>query len=107
MLRRGGSRIYKATSKFWEYYHNLPPIIQELADKNFELLKRDSDHPSLNLKKVGEYWVARVGLNYRAMATLVERSCRFGMMARKTPLNADVSVFSQDRERSSLLQWRI
>ena len=69
MLRLGGSPIYKATAKFWEYYHDLPSAIQELADKNFELLKRDADHPSLNLKKVGEYWVARVGLNYRAMAT--------------------------------------
>lgn len=69
MLKRGGSLIYKATSKFWEYYHNLPPTIQELADKNFELLKRDPNHPSLGLKKVGEYWVARVGLNYRALAT--------------------------------------
>ena len=68
-LKRGGSRIYKATSKFWEYYHNLPLTIQELANRNFELLKRDPNHPSLGLKKVGEYWVARVGLNYRAMAT--------------------------------------
>ena len=68
-LRLGGSPIYKATSKFWEYYHNLPSVIQELADKNFELLKRDPNHPSLGLKKVGEYWVARVGLSYRTMAT--------------------------------------
>ena len=69
MLRRGGSPIYKATSKFWEYYDNLPSTVQELADKNFELLKQDPNHPSLGLKKVGEYWVARVGLNYRALAT--------------------------------------
>lgn len=69
MLKLGGLRIYKATSKLWEYYHDLPSAIQALADKNFELLKQNPNHPSLGLKKVGEYWVARVGLNYRAMAT--------------------------------------
>ena len=69
MLRKGGSPIYKATAKFWGYYHNLPLTIQKLADKNFQLLKRDPNHPSLDLKKVGKYWVARVGLNYRALAT--------------------------------------
>ncbi|MYH80401.1 hypothetical protein F4009_04925 [Candidatus Poribacteria bacterium] len=60
--------MYKATSEFWECYSNLPPSVQQVADKNFELLKRDPKHPSLNLKKVGIYWVARVGINYWTLA---------------------------------------
>ncbi len=32
------------------------------------LLKQDSRHPSLHFKRLGDYWSARVGLNYRALA---------------------------------------
>jgi hypothetical protein len=41
--------------------------IRNLADKNFQLLKADSSHPSLHFKKVGKVWSARVGSNYRAV----------------------------------------
>jgi len=57
-----------ATPRFWKAYDGLPAEIQKLADKNFELLKGDPDHPSLNLKKVGRFWSARVGRSYRALA---------------------------------------
>ena len=57
-----------ATPKFWTAYEALPPSIQKLADANFALLKRDQRHPSLQFKKVGRYWSARVGLRYRALA---------------------------------------
>jgi hypothetical protein len=46
--------------------------IRNLADKNFQLLKADSSHPSLHFKKVGRVWSARVGSNYRAVATPIE-----------------------------------
>jgi hypothetical protein len=46
----------------------LPQSVQELARKNFELLKQNPQHPSLHFKKVGRYWSARVGLSYRALA---------------------------------------
>jgi len=39
-----------------------------LADENFKLLKSDSRHPSLHLKKAGHYWSVRIGLGYRALA---------------------------------------
>jgi hypothetical protein len=39
-----------------------------LADKNFELLKRDPRHLSLQLKKAGRLWSARVGLDFRVLA---------------------------------------
>ena len=59
---------YFATPEFWFYYRQLPEHIQKLADKNFELLQINPRHPSLRLKKIGEFWSARVGLRFRALA---------------------------------------
>jgi len=44
-----------AGPSFWQLYERLSDSIQELADKNFELLKADPNHPSLHLKKAGKY----------------------------------------------------
>ena len=55
------------TPEFWELYDELPLKIQELADKNYELLKDDSRHPSLHFKRVSDYWSVRVGKQYRAV----------------------------------------
>ena len=57
-----------ATTEFWDHYQRLPTQVQQLADKNFALLKQSPQHPSLRLKKVGVYWSARVGLRYRVLA---------------------------------------
>ena len=57
-----------ATSEFWGHYRQLPEDVRALADKNFELLKKDPQHPSLRFKKVGQFWSARVGLRHRALA---------------------------------------
>jgi hypothetical protein len=57
-----------AAPDFWFCYRNLPEPIRKLADKNFDLVKRDPRHPSVRLKKVGIFWTARVGLHYRAIA---------------------------------------
>jgi len=56
-----------ASREFWFHYRQLPEAIRELADKNFQLLKADSRHSSIRLKKVGGVWSARVGLHYRAL----------------------------------------
>ena len=64
--------MHFASPAFWECYQNLPPDIQALADKNFDLLKMDARHPSLHLKKVGRYWSVRVGRKYRALAVEIE-----------------------------------
>jgi hypothetical protein len=61
---------HRALPEFWEAYRNLPEHIQKLADKNFELLKSKSDHPSIRFKQVGILWSARVGIHYRAVARL-------------------------------------
>jgi hypothetical protein len=58
---------HHANPSFWKYYHDLPWRIQELADKNFKLLKKNPHHPSLHLKKVGRFWSVRVGYNHRAL----------------------------------------
>jgi hypothetical protein len=55
------------TSRFWIAYDKLPAAIRGLADKSYELLKTNPRHPSLQFKKVGEYWSVRVGRNYRAL----------------------------------------
>lgn len=60
---------------FWKRFSALPDEIQKLARKNFELLKQDPQHPSLHFKLIGDYWSARVGLHYRALA--VEDSSGF------------------------------
>jgi hypothetical protein len=58
----------RTTPRFWQFYKDLPVEVRRLADKNVELLKSDPRHPSLQLKKVGDYWSARVGLSHRALA---------------------------------------
>ena len=57
--------------EFWALYEKLPKDIQELADKNFALLKENPEHPSLHLKTVGRYWSLRIGENTRALGVEV------------------------------------
>ncbi len=60
-----------ASPDFWTCYQNLPALIQELADKNFRLLKANPRHPSLHFKKIGRYRSVRVGIYYCALAVEV------------------------------------
>ena len=60
------------SSSFWTCYYRLPLEIQHLADKNFALLKENSHHPSLQFKKCGKVWSARVGISYRAIAAAID-----------------------------------
>jgi hypothetical protein len=57
-----------ASHSFWAAYSKLPQHIRELADKNFELLKENPSHPSLQLKRIGRFRSVRVGSKYRALA---------------------------------------
>lgn len=52
---------HRTTNKFWDCYYRLPKEIQELADKQFALLRDDPRHPSLYFKRAGDYHSARVG----------------------------------------------
>jgi hypothetical protein len=58
---------HHASPDFWTRYHALPAPIRDLADKAFQLLKENPQHPSLHFKKVGRFWSARVSLNYRTI----------------------------------------
>jgi hypothetical protein len=62
----------RASSRFWRHYSRLPPEIQRLADKNYRLWLANHWHPSLHFKKVNDYWVARVGEDYRAVGIEAE-----------------------------------
>jgi hypothetical protein len=53
--------------EFWKYYQNLPSAVCNLADKNFALLKRDPNHPSVHFKRISRFYSARVGLAYRVL----------------------------------------
>lgn len=61
-----------ATDSFWERYARLPESVRKQAEKNFSLLKTNSQHPSLHLKKVGKYWSVRIGLKHRALAREID-----------------------------------
>src|SRR5690242_1748577 len=61
--------------RFWAAYEALPAAVRQLADANFELLKRDPRHPSLQFKKVGKFWSVWVGLRYRALAVGTGDAC--------------------------------
>ncbi|MCE9553597.1 MAG: hypothetical protein K8T91_09535 [Planctomycetes bacterium] len=60
--------MHRATNRFWRCFNALSGDIQRLARENFALVRRDPRHPSLHFKKVGNFWSARVGLAYRALA---------------------------------------
>jgi hypothetical protein len=59
---------HRAAPSFWQGYNALKPDIRKLADKSFEILKENPQHPSLRLKKVGRFWSVRIGLHHRALA---------------------------------------
>ena len=60
--------MHFTSPQFWALYQQLPENLRRLADKNYGLLKADPRHPSLQFKKVGRYWSARVGSDHRALA---------------------------------------
>lgn len=64
--------MHYTTHRFWQYYHALPEEVQRTADQCYQLLKVDPSHPSLHLKKVGQYWSVRAGRNYRALGVEVK-----------------------------------
>ena len=55
---------HRVTTDFWRQYHALSQV-RTRADKQFSLLKANSQHPSLQFKRVGkrhgrEMWSARI-----------------------------------------------
>lgn len=58
------------TASFRKRLCELRPEVRALARKNFRLWLQDPRHPSIQFKKVGGFWFARVGLDYRALAKM-------------------------------------
>jgi hypothetical protein len=69
---------HKAHPEFWHAYRQLLPDVQELADRNFQLLRDNPRHPPLRFRKVGQYWSARVGLDYRAVGIDIAKGVLWG-----------------------------
>ena len=95
--------MHRATRRFWVCFATLSEDIQNLARKNYALLKTNPQHPSLQFKKVGKLWSARVGLHHRALAAVTEDLDRalqalrsadpdatYGMVVEVTPPTVDV-----------------
>lgn len=59
---------HRTTASFWDLYNGLSDSLRERADKQFALLSDKPEHPSLQLKSVGELWSARVTDAYRVLA---------------------------------------
>ncbi len=57
-------------AKFWKYYDALPQELQKAAKKQFELLKNNPNHPSLECKDIGHFKSARINDGYRALGKI-------------------------------------
>jgi hypothetical protein len=60
----------RATSRFWARYEHLPANVRRVAVKQYRLWLSNPRHPSLQFKRVGEFWSARVTDDYRALGLL-------------------------------------
>src|SRR5262245_1872258 len=60
--------IHRTTARFWACFARLPVETQNVAKRNFRLLKENPRHPSLRFKKVGKHWSVRAGPHHRALA---------------------------------------
>lgn len=50
----------------------LPGNVQQIADRAYDLLKSNPQHPSLHFKKIGEFHSVRIGLHCRALGVEVD-----------------------------------
>lgn len=63
---------HHASTKFWNLYNALPLEVRAVADKNYELLRTNPQHPSLHFKRIDKLWSVRAGMHYRALGTEVD-----------------------------------
>lgn len=64
----------RATARFWRCYDGLPEGVQEKAREAYRLWLANPHHPSLQFKRLhgtdGMVWSVRIGLSWRALATV-------------------------------------
>jgi hypothetical protein len=98
---------HRSTIDFWRQYDALSQQVRARADKQFSLLKANSQHPSLQFKKVGErhgleIWSARVTLNHRALANQTRRWIFVLLDWRSQELRSDDFLMPPTVRRSSV-----
>jgi hypothetical protein len=57
----------RASGSFWACFQELSEEIQRSTTKQYRLWLRDVKHPSVQFKRVQNYWSARITDNYRAL----------------------------------------
>lgn len=57
----------RAVASFWAGYDRLPGEVRKIADKQYRLWLENPSHSSIQFKKVGRYWSARITDDYRAV----------------------------------------
>lgn len=60
--------MHRTTRRFWQCFEALPESAQKVARRNFQTLKANRRHPSLQFKKIGKLWSVRAGIAHRALA---------------------------------------
>jgi hypothetical protein len=65
---------HTASARFWRCLDAFPAEVQDLARKNYALLKAEPSHPSLHFKSVGSgrFHSVRLGLYHRALGVSVQ-----------------------------------
>jgi hypothetical protein len=58
------------TDKFWATYARLPKDVRQAARKQYRVGQKDPYYHSVQFKRIGELWSARVTKDYRALAIL-------------------------------------
>ncbi len=76
---KGRPMSNRTTARFRKLYQALPPEIQQLADKNYQLFRQNPQHPSLHFKRIGRFWSARVGAAHRALAVDTDDGFALGL----------------------------
>ena len=64
------------TQQFHQQFESLPASVQDSARRAFRLWKTNPQHPGLSFKLIEsqeKIYSVRIGLHYRALATLVDR----------------------------------
>ena len=64
----------EADRNFWQCYARLTPELKRVAKKQFKLWRADHHHPSLQFKRIGDQWSARVSGGYRALGWIVDEN---------------------------------
>jgi len=57
----------RAVATFWAAYDGLPGEVRKIADKQYRLWLGNPSHLSIQFKKVGRFWSARITDDCRAV----------------------------------------